>query len=453
MSDEGAVSAAGAADSNIRIAYLTGEYPRASMTFVLREVAALRRQGLDVITCAVRRTGPADLIGPEEEDAARETFYVLDRARNPLALLGDHAAALAAAPGRYLRAAALAARTARPGLRGALWQTFYFLEAAVLARHLRRSGATHLHNHFATSSASLAIIASEMSGLPYSFTLHGPADLFDPRGWRLDEKVARARFVVCISQFARSQAMLWSDRRHWPRLHVVHCGVELDRYGGDEPRAPRAGLELLFVGRLVGVKGLFVLLEALARLGRGDLRLALIGDGPDRGALEAEAGRLGIEARFLGYRSQSEVADALRGADALVLPSFAEGVPVVLMEAGASGLPVVATRVAGVEELVRDGESGIVVPPGDAAALAGALERLADMPSETRSRIGQAGRAIVATGFGLDMEASKLAALFRSDGPHGSNSLGPAVPGAAPGKRAESIAGAAPRGICSKSGP
>lgn len=422
MGEEGAESAAGAPGApgaNVRIAYLTGEYPRASMTFVLREVAALRRQGLDVITCAVRRTGPADLIGPEEEDAARETFYVLARARNPLALLADHAAALAAAPGRYLRAAGLAARTARPGLRGALWQAFYFVEAAVLARHLRRRGATHLHNHFATSSASLAMIASEMSGLPYSFTLHGPADLFDPRGWRLDEKVARARFVVCISRFARSQAMLWSDRRHWPKLHVVHCGVELDRYGGGVPRGPGAGLDLLFVGRLVGVKGLFVLLDALARLGRRDLRLTLIGDGADRAALEAEARRLGIEARFLGYRSQSAVADALREADALVLPSFAEGVPVVLMEAAASGLPVVATRVAGVEELVCDGESGIVVPPGDAAALAGALERLADMPPAMRGKMGQAGRAIVATGFDLDGEASKLAALFRSDGPDG----------------------------------
>ncbi|MEE4118126.1 MAG: glycosyltransferase [Paracoccaceae bacterium] len=437
MSEEGAVSAPDVPDTNVRIAYLTGEYPRASMTFVLREVAALRRQGLDTITCAVRRTGPADLIGPEEEDAARETFYVLARARNPLALLADHAAALAAAPGRYMRAAALAARTARPGLRGALWQAFYFVEAAVLARHLRRQGATHLHNHFATSSASLAMIASEMSGLPYSFTLHGPADLFDPRGWRLDEKVARARFVVCISRFARSQAMLWSDRRHWPKLHVIHCGVELHRYGGGVPRAPGTGLELLFVGRLVGVKGLFVLLEALALLGRRDLRLTLVGDGADRAALEAEARRLGIAARFLGYRSQSEVADALRGADALVLPSFAEGVPVVLMEAAASGLPVVATRVAGVEELVRDGESGIVVPPGDAAALAGALERLADMTPEMRGRMGRAGRTIVAAGFDLDVEASKLAALFRPDGPDGGKTLPPPILGSARSGRAE----------------
>ncbi len=401
------------------IAYLTGEYPRASMTFVQREEAALRALGADVVTCAVRRTGQADRTGPEEEAAARETFYILARARNPLALLADHAAMLAAAPRRYARAFRLALRTARPGLRGGIWQLFYFAEAAVLARYLQARGVGHLHNHFATSSASLAMIASEMSGIPYSFTLHGPADLAAPAAWRLDEKIARARFVACISRYARAQAMLWSDRRHWPKLHVVHCGVDPRRYGGKQVAAA-PGLALLFVGRLVAAKGLFTLLEALARAGRPDLRLTLIGDGPERAALEAEARRLGLAARFLGYRGQSEVAEAMRAADALVLPSFAEGLPVVLMEAGASGLPVIATRLAGVEELVVDGGSGLIVPPGDADALAHAIDRLADMPREAREAMGQRGRARVAAEFDAADAAARLAALFdRGDAPPG----------------------------------
>lgn len=401
------------AEPGARVAYLTGEYPRASMTFVLREVAALRRRGVEVIPCAIRRTGPADLIGPEEEAAARETFYVLDRARHPLRLLADHAAMLGTAPGRYVRALGLAARTARPGLRGGLWQAFYFLEAAVLARHLRARGVAHLHNHFATSSATVAMLAAQMGGIPYSFTLHGPADLYEPRLWRLDEKIARARVVACISRFARSQAMLWSDRRHWPKLRVVHCGVQPGRYGAGPSRGREPGFSLLFVGRHAGVKGLFVLLEALDRVARPDLRLTLIGDGPDRTDLEAEARRRGLDARFLGYRSQDEVADALRAADALVLPSFAEGVPVVLMEAAASGLPVIATRVGGVEELVSDGETGLVVPPGDVDALARAIDRLADMPPEARAKMGRRGRAVVEAEFDIDAQAAHLADLLR----------------------------------------
>ncbi|MEM0936474.1 MAG: glycosyltransferase family 4 protein [Pseudomonadota bacterium] len=392
------------------IAYLTGQYPRASHTFILREVTALRRLGLDICTCSVRREPEEELIGPEEAAAQAETFHVLQTARRPFRLISDHVAALLRAPGAYLSALTLAARTGRPGLVGTLKQIGYFLEAGVLARHLSQRGVVHLHNHFADSSANLAMITAQMARLPYSFTLHGPAELFEPQSWQLGEKIARARFTVCISAFARSQAMLFSDRAHWDGLKIVHCGVEISRYGAAPP-PQRDGLDLLFVGRLTGIKGIFVLLQALAGLGRPDIRLTLIGDGPDRGDLEAEAARLGVPARFLGYRSQAEVADTLSDADALVLPSFAEGVPVVLMEAMASARPVIATHVGGVRELVAP-EAGWLVAPGDANSLGDAIRTLAETPEDARADMGRAGRAIVEDAFNVDREAAKLARLF-----------------------------------------
>ena len=396
------------------LAYLTGEYPRATDTFIQREVAALRRLGFTVRTFSVRRTDPSHHVGPEQQAEARATVAILPIARNPLKLLRAHLAALARAPRRYASAVALAFRTPRPGLSGLAYQLFYFAEAGVLAEELRRAGATHLHNHFGNSSCSVAMLASALSGVPYSYTLHGPSELFEPTSWRIDQKIARARFVACISHFARSQGMLFSAPAHWEKMRVVHCGVEPARYRAADRRAD-APPRLLFVGRLSAIKGLLVLFEAMADLRKRHpgLVLTLVGDGPDRPALEAVAQARGLSDAtvFTGYLSQDAVAEELSRTDVFVLPSFAEGVPVVLMEAMASGAPVVATRVAGVPELVEDGVHGLLVPPGDPQTLAEALEHLiAD--HDLRQRMGSAGRAKIAVEFDVDREAARLAALF-----------------------------------------
>jgi glycosyltransferase involved in cell wall biosynthesis len=394
-----------------RIAYLTGEYPKASHTFILREIAALRALGAQVMPASIRRPEPDNLIGPEEEAAERETFYVLHAARNPLTLLAAHLSIIARTPLRYLSVLRLALRTGRPGAKGTIWQLFYFLEAGVLAAHIRHQGAARLHNHFADSSANVALLAAEFAGIPFSFTLHGPNELFAPESWHLGEKIARSDVTVCISHFARSQAMLFSDPEHWHKLRIVHCGVEPERYDGPLPE-PRGAVRILFVGRLTGVKGLRVLFkafEACRRL-RSDMTLVVVGDGPDRSWAEAEARRIG-SIEFLGFRSQAEVAAELGQSDLLVLPSFAEGVPVVLMEAMASARPVIATRVGGVSELVEDGVSGLLVAPGNEEALAAALLRLADDP-EMRRRMGEAGRARVRADFDVEVEARRLLALF-----------------------------------------
>lgn len=392
-----------------KIAYLTGEYPRATDTFIQREAAALRALGWQVETCSIRRTGAEHLVGDEQRAEQARTFHVLDAAKNPLRLIRAKLRALRH-PGRYIRAFALAWRTAPKGVKGWLWQMFYFAEALMLAEHLQRQGVTHLHNHIAKASCTVAMLTSALTGIPYSFTLHGPDIFFEPLHWRLDEKIARARFVACISEFCRAQAMAFSDRAHWAKLHIVHCGVDPARYD----TAPRTGApHLLFVGRLAAVKGVPVLFEALQRLDMPGLRVTLIGDGPERAGLEREAAERGLSGTvdFAGYRNQSEVAEALRDTDALVLPSFAEGVPVVLMEAMASARPVVTTRIAGVPELVEDGVSGRLVPPGDVEALAEALRAVLS-DADLRACMGAAGRAKVCAEFDIAREAAWLSRLL-----------------------------------------
>ncbi|WP_319825114.1 glycosyltransferase family 4 protein [Thalassovita sp.] len=397
----------------MKIAYLTGEYPRATDTFIQREVAALRQQGFEVLTCSIRRTGAAHLVGPEQRAEAAQTFHVLEAAASPYRSLRCHVQALIRSPGRYLRALRLALRTSPGGVKATLYQLFYFAEAVVLADHLRRNGIQHLHNHIAKASCTVAMLCHEISGTPYSFTLHGPDIFFEPIRWRLDEKIARASFVACISDFCRSQGMVFSDPAHWNRLHIVHCGVQPDRY---RPPTTRTGTRALFVGRLAAVKGLPVLFQAMQGLVQDipGFHLTLIGDGPERAALQAMARDMGLAGNvdFVGYKSQEEVAQALTQHDLLILPSFAEGVPVVLMEAMAAELPVVTTRIAGVPELVQEGISGHLVPPGDVEALQAALTSVMS-DTHRAAQMGQAGRSRIIEQFDIEKEAGWLGTLLR----------------------------------------
>lgn len=402
------------------IAYLTGDYPKVSHTFILREVQGLRAAGLQVLTCSIRKPSAAEFPGPEERQALAETFYVKAAAANPVRLLAAHARLLARSPGRWLSTLRLALRTRPPGVKALFWQLFYFAEAGVLAEHLTRAGIRHLHNHFGNSSCSVAMLTSGLSGIPFSFTEHGPAIFFEVDKWALDEKVARARFVIAISHFCRSQLMLFSRPADWGKIAIVHCGVDVAAYG----TAPRlgSGKRIAFVGRLDPVKGALLLVEAMATVlqSHPDATLALAGDGPARGPAEARARDLGIASavRFLGYLSQGKVAELLDRSDMLVLPSFAEGLPVVYMEALASRIPVVASRVAGAQELVEDGLTGYTVPPGDVDSLADRISRLIADPAGAAA-MGEAGRQAVERDFDIRSETRWLAEIFRNGGSGG----------------------------------
>jgi colanic acid/amylovoran biosynthesis glycosyltransferase len=412
-----------------RIAYMTGEYPRATDTFIQREIAALRKLGLHVQTFAVRE--PAGHLITDEAQAAESaaTNYLIPT--SPVGLLRSHAWAFFRSPRRYIRSVHLAISTRAPGIARTIKQLAYFAEAGVLAEQMRRRKLPHLHNHFSNSSCSVAMLAAEMGGFSFSFTMHGPSEFFEPKVFALDEKIRRAAFVACISYFCRSQAMVFVEPGQWEKLKIVHCGVEdAPRLAGEParrvPRVPseetrRAGSpakqekrRLLFVGRLAAVKGLPILLDAFAALRRSfELELLLAGDGPDRPALQAQCEALGIAdcVRFLGYQSLAEVQGLLREADVFVLPSFAEGVPVVLMEAMSAGVPVVATRIAGIPELVEHERTGLLVPPGDAGLLAEQVARLLNDP-QLAGRLLAAAKQKVADEFNVHTEAGRLFELF-----------------------------------------
>lgn len=415
------------------IAYLTGQYPKVSHTFIQREIEGLRALGWTVHACTVRRAPAKDVVGPAQKAEEANTFAILEAAKRPATLVGAQVAALRAAPGRWWRAARLAWKTRPPGLKAGLWQLFYFLEAAVLAQYLRAQGVRHLHNHFVDGSCTVAMLTSELTGIPYSFTMHGPTEFFSAPTWHIGEKVARAAYVAAISHFCRSQLMYFSPASAWGKIRIVHCGVSPAAYG---PHAAPPAPTVAFVGRLDAVKGTPLLIEAFARVAprHPAARLSIIGDGPERAACEARVAALGLNDRviFHGYKAAEEVAGMLRQADLLVLPSFAEGVPVVLMEAMASGIPVIASQVAGVGELVETGVSGFTIPAGDLDTLEARLDTLLSDPA-LRARMGAAGRAKVEAEFDLAREVAWLSAL------HEGGLAGQLPPGLRPAEPAQEV--------------
>jgi len=395
----------------MRIGYFTNRYPRATDTFIQREVAKLRQRGFAIHTFSVRRPGSEHDVSPEVIAEKRATAYLLPVA--PGRLMYANLAGLIGTPRRYLAALALALQTKRPGLRGLALQLAYFQEAVLLSVELKRQRITHLHNHLGDNSGTVTLLASALTGIGYSITIHGPHIFFDPTHWALREKLRYSRFIACISHYCRSQMMLFSDQADWQRLKVVHCGVDIGSFGYADVR--RHIGRLLYAGRLAVEKGLPVLFESLRTLQeRGyQFELTLVGDGSDRARLQQLAQQLGVYDRvvFAGYVSEDKVREHLRNSDIFVLPSFAEGVPVSLMEAMACGVPVLSTFVGGIAELVIPGQTGLLVPAADSGALATAIARYFD-DFELRQRVSRAARETVASDFNLDTEVAKLADLF-----------------------------------------
>jgi glycosyltransferase involved in cell wall biosynthesis len=400
----------------MRVAYVCNRYPAISNTFILREVQALRRRGVEVHTITVRRPGREHILSAADREEDARTYAILPLA--PLAMLRAHLAALLRRPRRYLATLVLARRLSRPGPRAHLWALFYFAESVQIWHECRRRGIDHLHAHFTHVASDDALLAAHLGGWTWSFTTHGGLEFFDVTHTRLAEKARRADAVMCVSDFGRSQVMAHVEERHWSKLHVVRCGLEPALFARDpqtarEQAPPR--LELLCVARLVRLKGHAVLLRALAMLHATGVPIhaTLLGDGPSRPELERLAAQLGIadDVTFAGAVGQDEIASWYARADAFCLPSFAEGLPVVLMEAMAMGLPVVASRITGVPELVEHERSGLLVTPGRADELAAALERIATDP-QLRARLGARAREQVLELHDVDRSSEMLHAIL-----------------------------------------
>ncbi|WP_086934322.1 glycosyltransferase [Agarilytica rhodophyticola] len=398
----------------MRIAYFTNTYPRATDTFIRREVIGLRKRGFDVVTYSVRKTGSDHDVDEEVITEKRNTKYILPF--NILALLILNFKTLIADPKNYLRTFILAYKTVRPGIKGHFLQLVYFLEAVSLSKLLIEDRVEHLHNHLGDNSGTVTLLAAKLADIPYSISIHGPHIFFDGLHWALDKKTEHAKFISCIGHFCTSQMMLYSDKEYWSKFKIIRCGVDLNRFDYQEPKG--IAKKMVYVGRLSAEKGVPILFDSIAKLKEQnyDVQLTLLGDGEDRDFLEKLAHDMNINDHviFGGFVDQKTIATTLRESDIFVLPSFAEGIPVALMEAMAIGIPVIATYVGGVTELVIDQNTGQVVSASDSEGLAQAIARYIDQPEWCKT-ISKNAREKVATEFNIEDQVDKLAQLFSTE--------------------------------------
>lgn len=395
----------------MKIAYLLSEYPTLGHTYFLREVRELRALGWEIQTISVRK--PADQeyeLSPAEREERSSTWYILGG--SPLEFLQAHLATFVTRPARYLHGLLAAWRFGRFHLRLTALATAYFIEAIYAGHRLRRAGISHVHCAFATT---VALLLGRVFDVGLSMTIHGPADLVDPEGFRLAEKVRVSKFVSGISYFGKSQIMLYSSPEDWYKLEVTPLGIDSAGWRPAVFREAPAPFDLISVGRLEKVKGYPVLLGALASLvaQARNVRLTLVGDGPDRSDLEKQASQLGIADRvtFTGWKTQEELRKLYQNSDLFVLSSLAEGIPVVLMEAMASGVPCVAPRIAGIPELLRDHKEGILVTPSQADELVTAIAELMERPS-LRRQMAKLCRERIAEKYELRKNTLHLSEVF-----------------------------------------
>lgn len=397
-----------------RVAYLNSQYPSLTHSFIEREVQAVRAEGIDVHTFTIRPASETGTLGQANASAARETYVLMPTL---FLLLCSQAAALVQFPMGYFRALLLAQRISASGIAARTKSLGYSFQAARLAMECLRRGIDHIHVHMGNNGAAVALLATAICvRLSYSLSIHGSAEFFDVHRINLRAKVAGARFVRCVSHFCRAQVMAWSDRLSWGKTHLVPCGVDLARLTPVVPRKGPGPLRILNVGRLDSIKGVPVLIAACADLTRRgvDWRLELVGAGPLEAALTQQAAALGLRDRvtFAGPMSQEDVLGAYDRSDVLVVSSFMESLPVVLMEAMGKGMLVVATSVGGIAELVQHRVTGLLVPPADSAALATALQDISTRIGEL-DPMRRAARQAVWDAHNLARTGADMAELLK----------------------------------------
>ncbi|UXH76708.1 glycosyltransferase [Roseateles amylovorans] len=418
----------------MKIAYLMNHYPKVSHTFIRREILALEKQGVDVLRLSVRGWDD-DAPDPQDQAEKSRTHYLLRGGMGPL--LSAMLSQAVASPGRFLSALKVVMQIGRRADRPLPLHFIYLAEACLALRTLREQGIDHVHAHFGTNATEVALLIEVLGGPGYSFTCHGSEEFDKPELLHLGEKIRRARFVVAISSFCRSQVYRWVDHAQWPKVKVVHCGVEPGFYA--LKTEPPRGNRLVAVGRLCEQKGHLMLLEAAAIVAaKGiDFELVLAGDGELRAHVEARiaALQLGGRVRITGWITSDQVREEILASRAMVVSSFAEGLPVVVMESMALGRPVVSTAIAGIPELVVDGDNGWLVPAGDPEVLARAMVDCLTCDDAELQRRGAAARERVLARHDIDVAASRLVTFFQNRASY-APSAQPSVESARPVKAA-----------------
>ncbi|CAG0963809.1 colanic acid/amylovoran biosynthesis glycosyltransferase [Methylophilaceae bacterium] len=396
----------------MRIAYFINQYPKVSHSFIRREILALERQGFNIQRIALRGW-EGDLV--DEEDLRERTktrFVLMDGIRLFFYLIKT----LVLRPLRLFSALRLAWKLGCKAERPLPYHLIYLVEACQAYWWMKSFGAQHVHAHFGSNSTEVVLLAHALGGPGYSFTVHGPEEFDKPQLLKLSEKIRYASFVVAISSYGRSQLFRWIAHDQWHKIRIVHCGIEQAFYDVLPIDMPDTG-RLICVGRLCEQKGQLLLLEACRELNeRGvSFELVLAGDGEMRAEIEQMITQYGLadHVNITGWISSDEVRERVLDARALVLPSFAEGLPVVIMEAMALRRPVISTYVAGIPELVIPGQNGWLVPAGAVTELADAMQELLATPTSELQNMGDAAYVRVRQRHDVDTEASKLAALFR----------------------------------------
>ncbi len=398
----------------MKLAYFVNGHPKVSHTFIRREVMAIERLGQPVIRYALRGWDDT-LVDPDDLAEQRKTRYVLRNGVPGLLLATakfavDH-------PAKLWAGLRMAAKVAWHGDRTWLHHFVSLGEAIVLAQWCKDDGIDHIHAHFGTNSAEIVLLARSVGGPTYSFTVHGADEWDMPRQLKLREKLEHASFVVAISSFTKSQMMRWARTEDRDKVKVVHCGLDAPAF--DAPLTPVPDNQrIVCVGRLCIEKGQDVLVQAVAELAKRGVRaeVELVGDGPLRPRIESLISMHGLQKQvtLAGWASSADVFDKLRAARVMALPSTSEGLPVVIMEALALGRPVITTYIAGIPELIRDGQEGFLLPAGDLSALVNALERALLTPASTLTAMAAMGRERVRERHSVDTEAAKLLALIRN---------------------------------------
>ncbi|MEK7989615.1 MAG: glycosyltransferase family 4 protein [Thiotrichaceae bacterium] len=396
----------------IRLAYLASRYPAISHTFILREVRTLRQNGFEITVASINAADREmqDMTAAEQEEM-QNTFYV-----KPSGFFGALQATISTLltrPISFFRGLGFALSLGKGDMKKWLYSLFYFIEALMIGQWMRKHRLHHIHVHFATPAATVGMILSRTFPVTYSMTVHGPDEFYNVKDYYLTQKVNYADFVCCISHFARSQLMTLSPASDWDKFEISPLGVDPSIFKPAPFREHPEPFEIVCVGRLVPVKGQHILLKAVENLlsqGR-KIRLRYVGDGPDRDSLEQQAKPLGKAVRFAGAVNQDQILDFYKQADVFVLASFAEGVPVVLMEAMMMQIPCVTTHITGIPELIRQGE-GLLVAPSDVEGLTAAIEALMDSP-QLRQDIGRKARASVLEHYELETNTLRLGDIFR----------------------------------------
>ncbi|OQY01163.1 MAG: colanic acid biosynthesis glycosyltransferase WcaL [Desulfobacteraceae bacterium 4572_123] len=395
-----------------KVAYLASEYPGISHTFIFREIQSLREVGFDVKTASIRRPANLDKMTEKEKADAAQTLYIKDAALVNICL--SHLRILLKSPLQYFHMLKEAVSLARRGPRNFLMGLAYFAEAGILLNWLMKNRTRHVHVHFANPAATVAMIAAAYGTMEFSISIHGPDIFYNVDTSLLKEKVCRASFIRCISYYCQSQLMRLVDHHMWDKFHIVRCGIDPGVFA-PRPEPQNEIPEILCVGRLVPAKGQHILLDACSILNKQGIafHLTYVGDGEDRSSLEKLTNSLGLvdKVTFTGAVGQDDVHQYYNRADLFVLASFAEGVPVVLMEAMAKQIACVTTRITGHPELIEDGKDGVLVAPSDAGELAVRLGKLlAD--SSLRQEFGKKGREKVLKRYDLAANCKMMAGVF-----------------------------------------